>query len=64
MYFEIYEEGGNASSSGGKGSWRWRLKGGNHEIMAQGEDYVAKAECEAAVDRLKSTTAETPVKYL
>lgn len=60
MYFEIYSESG---IDGSKGAWRWRLKGGNHEIMAQGEDYVNKSDCEDAVDKLKSTTTSTPVKY-
>lgn len=34
MYAEVYE-----TESGG---WRWRLKAGNHEIVAQGEEYKQK----------------------
>ena len=55
MYFEIYQSGDE---------WRWRLKGGNHEIVASGEAYTTKQACEHGVDLVKSTNADTPVKYL
>ena len=36
MYFQIYKSGDQ---------WRWRAKADNHEIIAQGEGYVNKADC-------------------
>ena len=53
MYYEMYQQGSQ---------WRWRLKGGNHEILASGESYVAKVDCRHVIDLLKSTTPATPVK--
>jgi len=56
MYFQIYK--------GTDYQWRWRLKAANHETIAQGEGYHNKADCEHAVGLVKSTNANTPVKYL
>lgn len=53
MYYEMYQQAGQ---------WRWRLKAGNHEILASGESYVVKADCKKVIDLLKSTTTGTPVK--
>ena len=53
MYYEIYQSGGE---------WRWRLKGRNHEILAEGESYKNKADCEYVIQLLKSTTSATPVR--
>jgi uncharacterized protein YegP (UPF0339 family) len=53
MYYETYQSGGE---------WRWRLKGRNHEILAEGESYKNKADCRHVIDLLKSTTNDTPVK--
>ena len=55
MYYQIYQEGGE---------WRWRLRGGNHEILASGESYKAKADCQHVIKLLKDTTPETPVREL
>lgn len=52
MYFEIYPSGIQ---------WRWRLKGGNHEIIAIGESYTTKQSCLHAIELIKATTAVTPV---
>ena len=49
MYFEIYKDA--------KGEYRWRLKAANHEIIAQGQGYTSKQNCQHAVDLVKSTTA-------
>lgn len=64
MYFEIYP----SPAPGPFGpnpflpqQWRWRLKAANHKIVAQGESYVNRADCEHAVALLKSTTRITPV---
>lgn len=63
MYFEIYQEGGVLAGllGGGTGDWRWRLRGGNHEIIASGEGYTSKANCSHAIDLMKQTSAATPV---
>jgi uncharacterized protein YegP (UPF0339 family) len=67
MYFEIYP----APAGGALGAllqnalaprqWRWRLRAGNHEILASGESYVNRADCEHVVALLKQTTFATPV---
>lgn len=61
MYFEIYRQ---VLGNRGKGQWRWRLKAGNHEIVASGEAYVNKADCLHAIDLMRSLTDETRVKEL
>lgn len=53
MYYEMYQQAGQ---------WRWRLKGANHEILASGESYTSKANCQEVIRLLKSTTSATPVK--
>ncbi|MDP1980567.1 DUF1508 domain-containing protein [Undibacterium sp.] len=62
MYFEIYSSTGllNHPST----QWRWRLKAANHETIASGESYYYKADCLHAIDLVKSTNANTPVKDL
>ncbi len=52
MYFEKYLE---------NGQFRWRLRAGNHEIIASGESYVNEAGCDNAVNLVKSTNTSTPV---
>jgi uncharacterized protein YegP (UPF0339 family) len=52
MYFQIYKSGDQ---------WRWRLRAGNHEIIAQGESYAAKANCLNAIELVRGTNAFTPV---
>jgi uncharacterized protein YegP (UPF0339 family) len=59
MYFEIYQE--NSNVQGKAPEWRWRLKGGNHEIIASGESYFAKQQCINAINLVKSTHKDTPV---
>ena len=53
MYFTIYRSGGQ---------WRWNLRAGNHEIIAQGESYINKADCLHAINLVKSTDENTPVR--
>lgn len=55
MKFEIYQSGGQ---------FRWCLKAANGEIIASGEGYTSKANCEHAVALLKTTNAATPVYYV
>lgn len=56
MYFEIYQDA--------KGEYRWRLKAGNHEIVAVGESYKTKQSCQKGIDVVKKVTTETEVKDL
>lgn len=58
MYFEVYREKPAARNS----EWRWRLKAGNHEIIASGESYATRAGCLHAVNLIKEVTARTPVE--
>lgn len=60
MYFEIYRQGASLLS----GEWRWRLKAGNNKIVASGESYRNKEDCEHAVALLKSTNLYTPVHFV
>lgn len=54
MHFEIYKQGTG---------WRFRLKGGNGEIVASGsEAYSRKSDALRAVALVVSTTAATPVR--
>lgn len=39
------------------GSWRWHLKGGNGEIMAQGEGYASKANVMRAMRQFKQAVS-------
>lgn len=34
-------------------AWRWRLKGRNGEVVAQGEDHPTKELAKAAIKRIK-----------
>lgn len=47
MHFRVYQDG--------DGYWRWRLRGGNNEIIASGEAYVRKDSCLNAVELVKSS---------
>lgn len=43
--------------------WRWRLVAGNNRIIANsGEGYFNKADCLAAINLVKGTTAYTPIQ--
>lgn len=55
MYFEIYQ--------GANEQWYWRLKSGNHQVVAiGGEGYSSKQSCLHGIDVVKSSNADTPVK--
>jgi uncharacterized protein YegP (UPF0339 family) len=66
VYFEIYEEDDAGVSGPGNdttgGTWRWRLKGGNHETIASGESYVHHADCLRAVYMIRGTSSHTPIR--
>ena len=53
--FQIYKDNRN--------EYRWRLRAGNHEIIAtSGEGYKAKANCQHGIDLIKRDAADAPVK--
>ncbi len=53
MYFQIYRDVGLG--------WRWRLRAGNHRIIADsGESYRNKQDCLAAVSLVKGA-ANAPI---
>lgn len=41
MYYEIYQDTSLY--------WRWRLRAANHEIIAHGEGYGNKPDCEHVI---------------
>ncbi len=51
MRFELYQSGTE---------WRWRLKGGNGEIIASGEGYTRKESAQIAVGLIMDTNRQTP----
>jgi uncharacterized protein YegP (UPF0339 family) len=51
MYFEI------VSASGG---YRWRIRGGNNEIMAVSEVLTTKASCTSAIAVVKANARTAP----
>lgn len=54
MYYEVYPDASR--------QWRWRLRAGNHAIIAtSGEGYHNKSDCLHAIVLVKSS-AEAPVK--
>ena len=70
MYFEIYERERSvvASLRGsrlmGGGDWRWRLKRENDEVIASGDGYPTRSQCERAVMMLKQEIAAAPLNFL
>lgn len=42
--------------------WRWRLRAGNGEIMASGEDYVNKTDALRAIQLIRRLDHNTPCK--
>lgn len=46
------------------GGYRWRLKAGNGEIIAQGESYVEKEGALACIELVKKVDAKTPVNVI
>lgn len=42
--------------------WRWRLRGDNREIIAGGEGYKTRADCQHAVALVQSTSMLTLVE--
>lgn len=38
----------------GQKTWRWRLKAGNGEVLAQGEPQMSRDGCLASISRVKA----------
>lgn len=54
MYFQKYQDASD--------EWRWRLRAGNHEIIAvSSEGYINESDCDHAINLVKSTDESTPV---
>jgi uncharacterized protein YegP (UPF0339 family) len=70
MHFEIYERERSvvASLRGSRlmagGDWRWRLKREDDQIVASGEGYPTRSECERAVMMMKQEVAAAPIRFL
>lgn len=57
MYFEIYKDARN--------EFRWRLKAGNHQIIATGgEGYSSKQACQKRIEAVKKITSDTEVREI
>lgn len=54
--FEIYQGDDNA--------WRWRLKAPNGEILASGQGFREKRDCERSVNLVKMYAPEAEVLYV
>lgn len=61
MHFEIYKDSTSLLSLE-KGQWRWRLRATNGEIIAHGESYHNKKDCQHVIDLIKNTSLGTPVQ--
>lgn len=58
-YFEIYRDGTPVRR------WRWRLKAGNGENVANGgEGYSTKQACEMAVERIRENAGNADIRYV
>lgn len=54
--YEVYPDG--------QGSWRWRLKARNHEIIASGEGYTNKTDAVRGVETHRKLAALARVVVL
>ncbi len=52
MKFEVYKSGQQ---------YRWRLKGGNGEIVASGEAYTEKASAKKTIERIKESASSAEI---
>ena len=51
--FEIYRDEG--------GEYRWRFRANNNEIVASGEGYLSRQDCEHAVQLIKEQAPQADV---
>lgn len=54
--FEVYKDA--------QKQYRWRLKGGNGEIVATSEAYTTKANANRSVNAMPAWTTNTPIHDL
>lgn len=47
MYYTIYKDV--------NGHWRWRLSAANHQVIASGEAYANRADCEHVINLVKAS---------
>lgn len=52
MKFEIYQS---------KDQYRWRLKGGNGEIVASGEAYTQKSSVKKTIERMMESVSDAEI---
>ena len=69
MHFEIFERERSvvAALKGrlmGGGDWRWRLKGDKEEVIASGDGYPTRSDCERAVMLFKQEIAAARIDFL
>lgn len=62
MRFEIYRQASTGIFGAAQGTWRWRLKAGNGEIIASGEGYHNRADCMHAIGLVKQASMFTPIQ--
>jgi uncharacterized protein len=51
--FEIYRDG--------SGEYRWRFRADNNEVVASGEGYSSRDDCEHAVELIKEQAPQAEV---
>lgn len=56
MKYELYQVKSGAQIN----QWRWRLKAANGQIIASGESYINKTDCQVAVGMVMDTNRQTP----
>ena len=69
MQFEIFERERSvvAALRGrlmGGGDWRWRLKNAKGELVATGEGFATRSQCEQAVVKMKQEIATAPISFV
>ena len=47
----------------GGGDWRWRLKGPKDDVIASGDGYPTRSDCERAVMLFKQSVAAAPINF-
>lgn len=59
LRFDLYQQ---TAGLLGLGQWRWRLWAGTRVIAHSGESYQNKSDCEHAINLVKQTDDDTPVR--
>lgn len=48
---------------GARPRWRWQLTGSGGAVVAYGEGYRSKRDCESAIKSVMAADVNTPVEY-